>query len=130
MSTVIATSSGSVVIGESGSVPLAEGVIGSVTPTVTMQSKGQLELASATATAADMKPQEMATMLFIHLRFFDTTNDAPRNVASILLNGTITVVDCQEFLWSSADAASGMTAMIVTSEATNPTRVEFEIAGV
>jgi len=61
---------------------------------------------------------------------FQASTGLAGNLANVLMNGTITLVNVQEFLWSSADIAAGLTALTVTANATNPTRVEFEIAGV
>lgn len=128
MATIIATSSGNIVVGEAGSVPIIEGIIGSVTPTITAQARGEIEVAASTASGA-LLPTGMTTILFLHLRFFDITDDSAVNVASVTLN-TLVVPNVQEILWSSRITADGLTALSFTTAAGSIVRGEFIIAGV
>ena len=130
MATNLTTSSGTVTVGESGSNPIVEGVIGSTTPTVTAQTKGQSIVATGSTPSGELVPIGMTTVLFFHIRFFDNVTGAAANVASCTLN-TFVNPNIQEFLYSSADASAGLANLsFITPAAGNSIRAEYEIAGV
>ena len=131
MATNTGTTSGAVAIGASGAVPIVQFVVGSTTPTITDQLNGQIERTNA-AGALVVPFGAVTTALLVHLRFFDVSTDLARN-CGLSVNfgaGLVVFAATQEFLWSSAVNTSGITAITITPEAGNDTRMEYVIAGV